>query len=215
MFDSFPKARFFTNRLVTPIYFETINLNAVEVRVIKIFQDNILQHLQQNSLGSGYASDIKRVGRRVAFKVISLKDTKANQWVAHGLDLSELITPDPGALYRIELRFTKDHINYSCENEPSYDDEANDEYYYEEEYYDEEVITGNSREEEEEREREFWDNQRYQWRQTTYNWRQEDNPCHPAYYTENREAHTHLLGSNLGLIIRKETTTPIMLLLRI
>ena len=185
----------------TPIYFETVNLSAVEVRVIKIFQDNVLQHLQQNDLGVSNNYDLKKVGRRVAFKVLDLgTGTSGNQWKAHALDLSELITPDPGALYRVEFKFNREHALYHCDDAPVAT--AQDE--YGEEYYEEEqAVSGNSREEEEEREQLFWDNQMYRWRQTSYNWKERDNPCHPAYYNQDREAYTHLLGSDLGLIVKK------------
>jgi uncharacterized protein YfaS (alpha-2-macroglobulin family) len=36
-----------------------------------------------------------------------------------------------------------------------------------------------------------------------YNWRQEDNPCHAAYYQENRFLQSNILGSDLGLIVKK------------
>ncbi len=182
----------------TPIYFETVNLTAVEVRVIKIFQDNVLQHLQQSNLGTSYPHDLKRVGRRVAFKVLDLgNDASTNQWKAHALDLSKLLTPDPGALYRVEFKFNPEHSTYACDGATT---QAEHEY---DDHYEEEVATGDSREEEEEREQLFWDNQMYNWRRSTYNWRERDNPCHPAYYNQDREAYTHLLGSNLGLIVKK------------
>lgn len=182
----------------TPIYFETVNLSAVEVRVIKIFQDNILQHLQQADLGSSESYDLKKVGRRVAFKTLDLEaSVSRNQWKAHALDLSELITPDPGALYRVEFKFNREHTLYHCEDTPEVqgqNDNDNDA---------SQVSAGNSREEEEEREALYWNNQLYRWRQYTYNWQQRDNPCHPSYYHEGREAYTHLLGSDLGLIVKK------------
>lgn len=52
----------------TPIYFESVNLSAVDVRVIKIFQDNMLQHLQFGNLNDQNSYNIRRVGRRVAKK---------------------------------------------------------------------------------------------------------------------------------------------------
>ena len=183
-----------------PIYFETVNLSAIEVRVIKVFQDNVLQHLQQSNLGSGYPYDLKRVGRRVAFKVLDLgDDASTNQWTAHALDISELVKPDPGALYRIEFKFGQEHVSYTCEGN------TYNELYEEldEDYYEEDITGSDSREEEEIREQRFWDNELYSWRRSTYNWQQRDNPCHPAYYNGDREVYTHLLGSNLGLIVKK------------
>ena len=50
--------------------FEAVNLSAVDVRVIKIFEDNVLQFLQYNNLNG--TSQLKRVGRRVAKETIQL-----------------------------------------------------------------------------------------------------------------------------------------------
>src|SRR5690606_42051841 len=58
----------------TPIYFETVNLSAVEVRVIQVFQDNMLQYLQNYNLDPDYDPDLRPVGRRVAYKLISLAE---------------------------------------------------------------------------------------------------------------------------------------------
>ena len=43
--------------------FEAISLNAVDVRLIEIYKDNIAQFLQENRLSG--SSDLKRVGRPV------------------------------------------------------------------------------------------------------------------------------------------------------
>ena len=152
-------------------------------------------------MGISYPYDLKRVGRRVAFKVLDLGDDATNnQWKAHALDLSELIVPDPGALYRVEFKFNQEYSSYNCDgNETSQVENANEDYYYEEE----QTTFSDSREEEEAREQQFWDNQMYSWRYSTYNWQQRDNPCHPAYYNQDRDTYTHLLGSNLGLIVKK------------
>src|SRR5690606_2772046 len=46
-------------------------------------------------------------------------------------------------------------------------------------------------------------NQIYNWRNFNYNWEERDNPCHPAYYNEERIVTANILGSNLGLIAKK------------
>jgi len=179
------------NAQSTPVFFETVNLKEIEVRVIEIFEDNIMQFLQENTLGDPYVSNLKRVGRRVAYKKLNLEEkgtVQPDQWVAHALDLSELIETSPGSLYRVEFRFGQEHTSYRCagSNEAVDSDERR-----------------LNRQAEEEREREYWDDERWEWRDYTYNWQQRDNPCHPAYYNSEREASVTVLGSNLGLIVKK------------
>ena len=50
-----------TRQLILP--FQAVNLNAVDIRVIKIYEDNILSFLQENDLDGG--NNIRRSGRLV------------------------------------------------------------------------------------------------------------------------------------------------------
>jgi uncharacterized protein YfaS (alpha-2-macroglobulin family) len=188
------KGTILPNAASTPIYFETVNLKAVEVRVIQVFEDNMLQYLQNNNLTQNYNSDLRTVGRRVAYKVISLaeNDNENNSyWKAHALDLSELIKVNPGSLYRIEFSFKKEHTSYTCETDTT-DEEEN--YASNEEAQD---LTEQLKEER------YWDNEIYYWRNYNYNWEEQDNPCSHAYYNPDRVVTTNLLGSDLGLIVKK------------
>ncbi|WP_422349023.1 alpha-2-macroglobulin family protein [Flagellimonas sp.] len=183
------------NAASTPMYFETVNLAAVEVKVIQVFENNMLQYLQNNNLTPQYRSDLRPVGRRVAHKVIPLAtegDENSSYWKAHALDLSELIRINPGSLYRVEFSFKKEHTTYSCnEGEES------------EMLAAQETVNSSLNAEEERLEERYWDNEIYYWRNYSYNWEERDNPCHHAYYNEDRIASTHLLGSDLGLIVKK------------
>ncbi len=177
----------------TPIYFETVNLSAVEVRVIQVYQDNMLQYLQNYDLTENYSPDFRPVGRRVAYKVIPLtkKGNENNSyWQAHGLDLSELINVNPGSLYRVEFSFKKEHTTYDCGEAASTEESVND--YTLEQSSDDESL-----------EEQYWNNEIYNYRNYNYNWEERDNPCHSAYYNYDRIAATNLLGSNLGLIVKK------------
>lgn len=207
-----PQVRLVSNGVIipdalnTPFYFEAVNLSHVEVRVIKIFQDNILQFLQTANLNNTYPYEIKRVGRRVAKKTIDLigeNQPNDGQWKAYALNLSELFKADPGAMYQIEISFKPEFSLYDCSAEETgttteEDAYSDDYYYYEEDYYYADA-TGD----EEEREEKYWDNKIYNWRKHTYNWQQIDNPCHPAYYNEDQIVRTNLLASNLGFIVKK------------
>ncbi|PHQ30652.1 alpha-2-macroglobulin family protein [Leeuwenhoekiella nanhaiensis] len=186
----------------TPLYFEAVNLSAVDVRVIKVYQNNMLQYLQSASLNSTDSYDLNRVGRRIAKKTIPLIDNSIAQnglWRAYALDLSEFFKADPGALYRVEFSFEPGYSLYPCSDAASGDAQTKKEAYLEEayeEYYD-------TQDDADVREMQYWDNQRYYWRNRVYNWEEEDNPCHPAYYNEDRFAKTNVLGSDLGLIVKE------------
>lgn len=177
----------------TPIYFETVNLSAVEVRVVQVFENNMLQYLQSNDLGYADLYNMKRVGRRVAYKVIQLGEQQKSgtngQWKAHALDLKELILPNSGSLYRVEFSFKKEHTTYNCNSDNT--------------SFDDGYANAETSEEQEIREQRFWDNELYSWRNYYYNWEERDNPCHRAYYNNDRVVSTNLLASDLGLIVKK------------
>lgn len=185
----------------TPFYFEAVNLNAVEVRIIKIFQDNILQYLQTSNLGDQSTYNLNTVGRRIAKKTIQLESRGLENdglWKAYGLNLSEYFKADPGAVYRVELSFKKEHIAYNCDQ--ALDEAGQDE--YEDDYYYDEYDSFSPDLDEEEREEQYWNNKTYRWRTYSYNWEQRDNPCHPAYYNEERVFSSNVLGSDLGFIAK-------------
>ena len=188
------------NASSTPLYFEAVNLTAVDVRVIKIFEDNMLQFLQSSNLNNSSWYDLKRVGRRVAKKTVQLEDNSEGTWKAHAINLSDFFKADPGSLYRIELSFKKEYSSYNCSINLSEEDlevdTYEDDYYYEDDSDSDDFG-------EEEREEQFWDNELYNWRNSRYNWRHQDNPCHVAYYNNDRVLSTNVLGSDLGLIVKK------------
>lgn len=179
---------------------EAVNLRAVDVRIIKIYKQNVLQFLQQNNIGSNSERSIKRVGRKVAFKTIKLIENDAENtgnWKAYSIDLTNLFKTEPGAIYRVELSTKKEYAIYDCSNSDESNNEDND-YYYEDDY---EIDTNEEDSYSEEIEEEYWDNMRYSYRKQVYNWRQEDNPCHDAYY--NDVVACNLISSNLGVIAKQ------------
>ncbi|MEM7187193.1 MAG: MG2 domain-containing protein, partial [Bacteroidota bacterium] len=183
------------NASSTPLYFKAVSLSKVDVRVIQIFEDNMLQFLQSSNLNSSYSYDIKRVGRRVAKKTIDLQDVEMGNdgiWKAYGVNLSDFFNASPGSLYRIELSFKKEYALYNCAES---DSEENNTDYYED--------TAELSSTEDELEEQYWDNEIYNYRRYRYNWEERENPCHTAYYHEDRIVSTNILGSDLGLIVKK------------
>ena len=192
------------NSNATPVYFEAVNLAKVDVRVIKIYENNVLQFLQGYQLDDNAMYDIRRVGRRIAKKTIDLEKaeftTSGGNWKAYAIDLSEYFKADPGAIYQLEFSFKRDYVIYECSGNTILDegDDDDDDYYEQDPYY-----ATDFSEDEEIREERYWDNQIYNWRNFNYNWEERDNPCHPAYYNEERIVTANILGSNLGLIAKK------------
>lgn len=184
--------------------FEAVNLKAVDVRIIKIFEDNVLQFLQSNDLNSDRKSDIRRVGRRIAKATIPLvKSAKENtgQWKAYGIDLSKYFKADPGAIYRVELSIKKEYSLYNCNSTStaSSDNDYEDDYYYDSDedynsYLDSNQFSSDESEEA------YWDDRIYSYTNYTYNWQERDNPCHDAYYNEDRIISQNLVASNIGMI---------------
>ncbi len=189
--------------------FEAVNLNAVDVRIIKIYENNVLQFLQDNPIDSNNQNEIKRVGRRIAKQTIQLQTAAENsgKWKAYSIDLSEFFNAEIGAIYRVELSYNKNYSLYDCEANPN--DTVNegddyDDYYYEEDYYYDDYGESSS-EDDDLREQDYWDNRTYGYRNYTYNWRERDNPCHDAYYNESKIISQNLLASNIGVIVKQGT----------
>ncbi len=168
--------------------FEAINLRAVEVQVIKVYQNNVLQFLQNNNLDG--SSNIRSVARPIAKKLINLQENASlnlSRWNAFAIDLNELINPDPGAIYRIELNYRKQYSLYKCEGEAADDTPI-------------EELTDNYDEEEESS---FWDTSQYYYDDYyDYNWQERDNPCSTSYFRD-KKLSANILASNLGVVVKK------------
>jgi len=213
-----PQIRLISNGSILPnsqdlkFNFEAVNLSKVDVRIIKIFEDNVLQFLQENNMNSNYENSIKRVGRRIAKETITLIDDETQntgKWKAYSIDLSKYLSADPGTIYRVELSFKRDYSLYDCtsinENSDSDEDDYYDDYYYDDYYEDDFYASEDLSEEEQEiREERYWDNLSYNYKNTNYRWRDRDNPCTNSYYNLNsRTVAANLIGSNLGVITKQ------------
>lgn len=207
-----PQVRLISNGTILPnsqelkFNFEAVNLSAVDVRVIKIFEDNVLQFLQDNNLNSNNKYDIKKVGRRIAKQTIQLQTAAENtgKWKVYSIDLSKFFKADAGAIYRVELSFDRRYSLYDCDANAGVSNSENDDYddYYEEDYYEGDYAESDT-EDEDLREEQYWDNQLYRYKNYSYNWREEQNPCHDAYYNERKIVSQNLLASNLGVIAKR------------
>lgn len=181
-----------SKELILP--FKAVNLNAVDIRVIQIYEANVLTFLQDNELSGD--NSLRRCGRLVYKRSLRLdSDPSRNlhKWQDYSVDLSGLFKQEPGAIYRIRLSFKQEYsvygktdtfksgtpsdkmVNISSEGITEEDDEEWDKpfpYYYET-FYD-------------------WDK---------FDWKDRDNPLKPTYYmADERFPAINLLTSNLGVI---------------
>ncbi|WP_420318333.1 alpha-2-macroglobulin family protein [Ekhidna sp.] len=166
--------------------FEAVGLKAVDVTIIKIFEDNMHQYLQVNSLGG--KSQLNRVGRPVARKVVPLNTsgvTDLNSWNRYTLNLEDILKTEPGAVYQIQIGFRKSYSTYFCAN----DDQI-------------ESIKEELEEWGEEEEASYWDSYESYYN-PNYNWQERDNPCSESYYGGRRSVSKILLASDFGLIAKK------------
>ncbi|QOG02674.1 alpha-2-macroglobulin [Flavobacterium sp. MDT1-60] len=185
-----PSIKFIKNGTILPssnnlkLNFEAVNLSAVDVKVYKIYKNNILQFLQYNELNG--AQNLKKVAQPVARTTLNLIESKLinpGKWNTFALDLSKIITPEPGAIYRVEFVYKKKYSLYQCE---SSEEDSNDE---EEEEVDENDVnySGNS-----------YDDYYYD----DYEWRESQDPCTSSYYY-NAKIATNILATDLGVIAKR------------
>ncbi len=212
--DIKPQVRLINNGSILPnskelkFNFEAVNLKAVDIRVIKIFQDNILQFLQDNALQSDNQQAIRRVGRKITKKTIQLLEEgqqNDGKWKAYSIDLSRYFKASPGAIYRVELTMKKDYSLYDCKANPQTTNAEDNDDYYEDEYYDDDYYDYEENyldQDEAAREEKYWDNQLYRYKNRYYNYRDRKNPCKEAYY-QSKEISQNLIASNLGIIVKK------------
>ena len=165
-----------TDKMSLP--FKTINLNAVDVIIFKIYAANVQQFLQINNLGGD--RQIERVGEFVHHEKLVLHqetETKpTNRWENYALDLRKMIQPEPGAIYRVYLRFKKDYAILDCKGNKK-----------------KEAIAGKANSG---NQRYFYDTYYYP---SLYKWSDTDDPCTESYYYYNHFAEKNVMASNIGL----------------
>lgn len=173
--------------------FKAVSLRAVDVSIFRVFEQNVAQFLQANSLDE--SSEMTRVGRLLLKKTVMLDQsgqTDFSKWNTYSIDLSELVQTEPGAIYRVTISYKLEYSTFMCDGEETekniikiderYD--ANDDvprtyYYYSDYDYD------------------------------LYDWSERDNPCDASYY-QGKSVHRNVIASNLGMIAKAATTQSLL-----
>lgn len=181
------------NGLILP--FRAVNVSAINLKVIKIYEKNIAQFFQKNQYSGTH--ELNRVGRIILKKEIPLTPDKPidfGTWNVFSLDLSKLIKTEPGAIYRVYLGFDKSQSLYPCKTKKIQNDkivtsedkeldkfdgpDGNYYFYYGEEEFDYEE---------------------------NFIWREKDNPCKDSYYMRNSHVIAkNILSSDLGIIAKSD-----------
>ena len=189
------------------IPFRAVNLYAVDLSVIRIFENNVLMFMQTNSLAS--ANELRRSGRLVYKKTLWLaKDASKDihHWGDYSIDLAGLIHQEPGAIYRVILSFRQEYSAYPCGGNENQDMK----------FADSNTsdgltkVSGSVLSEEDEA---IWNTPEayyyysggtMDW--SVYRWTERDNPCHPSYYmNSDRIAACNVFASNLGMIVKRNS----------
>lgn len=175
-----------------------VNLSAVDISVVRIYEDNILYFLQDNDLGDD--NELRRFGRLVCRQTVRL-DTDPGldlgKWQDFAIDLSGLFRQEPGAIYRIRVSFCQDYSLYGKRLTARSPEGTNDAgtliKLRPEDLDDEDAL--------------IWDTPSPYYYESFhkdgYNWRERNNPDRPTYYMMgNRFPYCNLMTSDLGIIAK-------------
>jgi len=181
-----------SKNLVFP--FKAVNLKAVDLRIVRIFDNNLPYFLQENDLTG--SNSLARFGRPVysgRIDLVTNPGMNTGTWNLYTVDLADYIDIEPGVLYKVTLGMRKSYSLYPCGSE-----EGPGKY--------EEMLK-----ESEMQERDNWDDPQNYYSNSEdeiyysfdFDWRDHDNPCKDAYYYPGRGATRNILASNIGLIAKK------------
>lgn len=178
-----------SNGLIFPI--EAVGLEAIDVEIFKIFHDNVLQFLQDNTLDGEY--DLHKVGRIVLQERVDLNvlnpEAINTRWSRYALDLSNYIRKDDQAIYSVRIGFRPEYARLGCLG-----NKDNNAF--------KQVIPSSGAEADGEQ-RSIMDN----WYgpngfSEDYSWEKREDPCNSEYYNAERFVQRNVLASNLGLIAK-------------
>ncbi len=174
--------------------FKAANLKAVDLRIVRIYDNNLPYFLQENDLDGN--NSVKRFGRPVysgRFDLVNGAGTDNSTWNLYTIDLSDYINVEPGILYKVTLGMRRSYSLYPCAD-------TGEESNYEK-LLSESVEKG----------REFWDDPEDYYSDSeddiyysmNFNWRDREDPCKDAFYYPERGASRNILASNIGLMAKK------------
>ena len=180
-----------SGKLVLP--FESINLSAVDISIIKVYENNIPQFFQSNNFDG--ESDLRRVAVPVVQQTLRLDNDKTldlHRKQKFSLDIDKYLKAEPGAIYHVTIGFRPEYSLYTCGAADKTGDEDDESYGWYSGSDNDGLDSDND----------FWKiyNAYYPY---GYNWKQRDNPCSPSYYNKERWASRNIIASNIGLTAKR------------
>jgi len=180
-----------SNNLIFP--FKAANLKAVDLKIIRIFENNLPWYLQENDIDRGY--NVKRFGRPVYSGRVDLlggQGSGTGSWNLYTIDLADYIDVEPGVLYTVRLGMRRSYSLLPCSGtgEQSRYEELLDEAQEMDNTYWEDP------------ENYFDDSNEAIYYSMNFRWEDRDNPCTDAFYSPDRNVSRNILASNLGLIAK-------------
>ncbi|MDR3250197.1 MAG: alpha-2-macroglobulin [Tannerella sp.] len=208
-----PKVQLLTSGTILPtsdnvvLPFRAVSLHAVDLKIIRIFESNVLMFLQSNSMNSQASGHLRRAGRLVYAKTLRLDrdaDKDISSWNNYSIDLTGMVKQQPGAIYRIELSFKKEYSAYECEDSEEREEALADAQGLTSIFSSQETLMT-------ENDEKYWDtpdsyyyegyDMEIDW--DVYDWNETDNPCNPTYYMQSSiKSTTNVFVSSLGLIAK-------------
>jgi uncharacterized protein YfaS (alpha-2-macroglobulin family) len=186
-----------SGRLKMP--FEAVNLSAVDISIIKIYEDNVPQYFQNNGFNGG--DELRHVGKPVVRKTIRLDEDKSlnlNKKNRFMLDIDQLLRTEPGAIYRVIIGFRKEYSLYNCSLGSPVIKKSDDDIYGDEDGGNNDSNTAKVSDDDDD----FWD--KYDnYYPDGFNWEDKDNPCTNSYFTKDKWATRNIIASNIGLIAKR------------
>ena len=184
--DAKPGVKLVGSGVITPgnaeiiFPFEAINLRSVQVEVVRIFENNILQYLQRNSLEDQW--DLEPVGRIILQKEVDLQQLSDREnkyiWTRYALDLGPLVKLAPGSIYQVRIGFKGSDTYLDCIKEV--------------ELYHDKPAFGELAS--------MWE---YNYSYDGFDWEQTDDPCYPAFYSPERFVSRNILASDIALTAKQ------------
>ena len=155
----------------TTVYFDAVCLNSVTLRIIRIFDDNILSFLQDNELDETYG--VRKAGRLEKKVRLEVENPNPTQWKTFPIVLSDYITVEKGGMYQLSLDFGPQDYAFATDEMKA-------------------AVTEN-----EIKEAAYWDGQSYDYKEYSYDgdW---DDP-YGFYYYNYREIKKNIVISDLAV----------------
>ena len=178
--DYEPKVRWTNDGVILPdikettVYVDAVCLHSVTLRIIRIYDDNILSFIQDNDLTNTYG--VRKAGRLEKKVRLQLDNPSLTQWKTYPIVLSDYVDVEPGAMYQLSLNFgPADYVLASDEMKHAVMDNA-------------------------EREAEYWDGEAYDYKE--YRYEGEWGDPNGFYYYNDVEQKKNIVVSDLAVTVK-------------